>query len=29
MGKGKGKLKYFVCLVRKGSFILEVDNLVN
>jgi ribosomal protein L16/L10AE len=27
MGKGKGKLKYFVCVVKKGSFILEIDNL--
>jgi large subunit ribosomal protein L16 len=27
MGKGKGKLKYYTCLVKRGSFILELDNL--
>jgi large subunit ribosomal protein L16 len=28
MGKGKGKLKYYVCLIKRGSFVLEIDNLV-
>jgi len=27
MGKGKGKLKYYVCSLRRGTCILEIDNL--
>lgn len=29
MGKGKGKLKCYVCVVKAGSLFLEIDNLLN
>lgn len=27
MGKGKGKLQYWVCTIKKGAIFLEIDNI--